>query len=160
MRGWGRAAVNINSHVHRNIVRVSIVVEVHEVINWAHCNDYLSNGVDNGQRHNCPVLKEVKRIQVNCTRAIHFLRQCEKASASNFQKPSHDSPCFSNWDNYLINLCKAEPAEEFVPQHVSTERSFGCENLGRQKICSFFQLFERLSVYCCLATEVMTCIFK
>ena len=103
----GRATVNINSHVHRNIVRGSIMVEVREIVNWAHSNDYLPNGVDDGQRHDRPVLKEVKRIQVNCTRTVHFPHQRKKASASNFQKLSHNCPCFSNWDNNWIPLWKS-----------------------------------------------------
>lgn len=31
--GWGRAAGNVNSHMHRKVVRGSIMIEVCEVMN-------------------------------------------------------------------------------------------------------------------------------
>lgn len=94
--GWGRETNNVNSHMHRKVVGGSIMVEVREVINWAHCGDRLSNGVDNGERHNRPVLKWVKRIQVSCARPVHFLFSHRKSSCFKTQKPSHALALCSN----------------------------------------------------------------
>lgn len=48
VRGWGGAAVAMDSHVHRKAVRSPIVVVIGEVVNGAHGHDYLSDSVDDG----------------------------------------------------------------------------------------------------------------
>lgn len=46
--GWGWGTVAVDSHVHRKAVRRPITVVVGEVVNGAHRDDYLSDGVDDG----------------------------------------------------------------------------------------------------------------
>ena len=98
------------------------MVEVREVINWAHCNDYLPNGVDDGQRHDCPVLKEVKRIQVNCTRP-----STSDTSAKRPLLPIFKSPVTTVLVSQIGTITgypfERQPAKEFGPQHVGVQQS-------------------------------------
>ena len=138
----------------RNIVRGSIMVEVREVINWAHSDDYLPNGVDDGQRHDRPVLKEVKRIQVNHTRTVHFQRQRKKASASNFQKPSHECPCSSNWDNNRIPLWKAACWRIWPPACRHWAKLWLDEPGEKEDLFSLWTMWKTQ----CLTIKMRTCI--
>lgn len=56
-----------HSHMRSNVVRGPVVVVVCEFIDGADRGDYLSNGVDNRQPHNCPVFGRGKRPRVSPT---------------------------------------------------------------------------------------------
>lgn len=51
--------------MHREVVRGSVVVEVCEVMDGAHCGDCLANCVDDGQRHDRPVLKGLRESKLS-----------------------------------------------------------------------------------------------